>query len=74
MKKRIWSLLLAGLLALSSLGTAAFAEDGDLQNGGTAIGASGLCPHHTQHTADCGYTEATPGIPVTMSTTRAAAV
>ncbi len=63
MRRRICSLLLAGLMALSSLGTAAFAEGGVLQNGGIAIGASGLCEHHTEHTADCGYTEGIPEQP-----------
>lgn len=33
------------------------------QDSGAAIGASGLCEHHTEHTADCGYTEGTAEIP-----------
>lgn len=68
MRRRICSLLLAGLMALSSLGTAAFAEGGVLQNGGIAIGASGLCEHHTEHTADCGYTVASRSSPAIMNT------
>lgn len=33
------------------------------QEGGTTIGASGLCEHHPQHTPECGYTEGTPEVP-----------
>ena len=60
MKKRILSLAMALFVILSMLPTAAFAQDS-----GVAIGASGLCPHHTQHGADCGYTEGIPEQPCT---------
>lgn len=30
---------------------------------GTPPGASGLCEHHSEHTADCGYTVGTPEVP-----------
>ena len=31
--------------------------------GGTTIGASGLCEHHSEHTPECGYTEGTLEVP-----------
>ena len=62
MKKRILSLCMALFVIVSMLPTMAFAEAG-VQDSGAAIGASGLCKHHTEHTSDCGYTEGTPEQP-----------
>lgn len=58
MKRRILSLLLCAALCMGLLPTAVFAEAS-----GISMGASGLCEHHTEHTADCGYTEGTAGSP-----------
>lgn len=63
MKKRLLAALVSLCMVLTLLPAMAFAEDGDLQNGGTAIGASSLCEHHPAHTADCGYTEGTAESP-----------
>lgn len=46
MKKRLFSILTALALCLSLLPTAALAAESD-----------GLCEHHTEHTAECGYVE-----------------
>ena len=53
-KKRFLSLLLCGAMLFSLCPQAAFAE-------GTEAG--GLCEHHPQHTAECGYTEGSDGTP-----------
>lgn len=53
-KKRILSLLLCGALLFSLCPQAAFAEGAE---------AGGLCEHHPQHTAECGYTEGSEGTP-----------
>lgn len=58
MKKRLFAVLASLCMVVSMVPTMAFAQDS-----GTAIGASGLCEHHTEHTADCGYTEGTAEIP-----------
>ena len=58
MKKRLFAVLASLCMAVSMVPTMAFAQDS-----GAAIGASGLCEHHTEHTADCGYTEGTAEIP-----------
>lgn len=62
MKKRLFAAFVSLCLIVSMLPTMAFAEAG-VQDSGTTIGASGLCEHHTEHTADCGYTEGTAEIP-----------
>ena len=62
MKKRLFAAFVSLCLIVSMLPTMAFAEVG-VQDSGTTIGASGLCEHHTEHTADCGYTEGTAEIP-----------
>ena len=54
-KKRIAALLMTGAMLFSALPVNALA----VENPGTG----GLCEHHTEHTADCGYTEGTPGTP-----------
>lgn len=48
--KRLLSVALAGILVLGCVPAAAFAAEAD-----------GLCAHHTQHTADCGYSAAVEG-------------
>ena len=53
-KKRFLSLLLCGVMLLSLCSQAAFAE---------GVAAGGLCEHHPQHTAECGYTEGSEGAP-----------
>ena len=53
-KKRFLSLLLCGVMLLSLCSQAAFAE---------GVEAGGLCEHHPQHTAECGYTEGSEGAP-----------
>ena len=55
--KRIASLLLtiAMLFSMAATGVPAYGE-GMTEDGG-------LCPHHTAHTADCGYVEAQAGQP-----------
>ena len=58
MKKRLFAVLASLCMVVSMVPTMAFA-----QNSGAAIGASGLCEHHIEHTADCGYTEGTAEIP-----------
>ena len=55
-KKRFLSLLLCGAMLFSLCPQAAFAE-------GAAAG--GLCEHHPQHTAECGYAEDGEGAPCT---------
>ncbi len=61
--KKILSLLLAATLVIGAVPTTAFAEIDGAQDSGLSIGASGLCEHHAEHTADCGYTEGTPETP-----------
>ena len=55
MKQRILSLLLTGAMLLS-LCPPGLALELDGMTGG-------LCPHHTEHTEDCGYREAVEGHP-----------
>lgn len=49
-------LSIAMLFSMTGMNTVFAAE------GGTTIGSSGLCEHHAEHTADCGYTEGTPEV------------
>ena len=53
-KTRFLSLLLCGVMLFSLCSQAAFAE---------GVEAGGLCEHHPQHTAECGYTEGSEGAP-----------
>lgn len=55
-KKRFLSLLLCGAMLFSLCPQAAFAEGAE---------ADGLCEHHPQHTAECGYAPGTEGTPCT---------
>ena len=50
------SLLLCAVLLAGQLGTTIYAE-------GTASDTEGLCEHHPEHTAECGYVEAMEGHP-----------
>ena len=63
-KRKIISLLLCAAMLLSLCPTSVFAEAA-AQDSGIAIGASGLCEHHTEHNEDCGYTEGTTESPCT---------
>lgn len=58
--KRILSLLLCGVMLVSLVGLPARAEG----EGGDTPASQGLCPHHTAHTADCGYRDAVAGTPL----------
>lgn len=52
MPRRILSLVLSVVMVLSLMPMPTFAAEG-----------VGLCPHHTEHTADCGYVAAVAGKP-----------
>ena len=54
-RKRIAALLLAGAMLFTTLPVNALA----VENPDTG----GLCEHHPEHTADCGYTEGAEGAP-----------
>ena len=62
LKKRILSLLLCGAMLFSLCSQSVLAEENG-QAGGVTIGTSGLCEHHPEHNADCGYMEGTAGTP-----------
>lgn len=62
MKKRLFAAFVCLCMIVSMLPTMAFAEAG-VQDSGIVTSANGLCEHHTEHTADCGYTEGTAEIP-----------
>lgn len=57
LKKRIAALLMAGAMVCSTLPVNVLAVENSVQNVG------GLCQHHTEHNADCGYTEGIEGTP-----------
>ena len=59
LKKRIAALLMAGAMVCSTLPVHVLAVENSNQNVG------GLCEHHTEHNADCGYTEGSEGTPCT---------
>ena len=61
-KRRILSLLLAALLVFAQVGSVAYAEGNGIDTG---IDTGGLCKHHPEHTADCGYSEGTAETPCT---------
>lgn len=60
--KRLFAAIVSLCMIVSLLPTTAFAEAG-VQDSIVITGTSGLCEHHTKHTADCGYTEGTAEIP-----------
>lgn len=60
-RKRLFSLLLCGAMLFSLFPQPAFAVG--VQERGFSIGAGGLCEHHPEHTAECGYTEGSEGTP-----------
>ncbi len=62
LKKRILSLLLCGAMLVSLGPQSALAEENG-QAGGVTADTRGLCEHHPEHNADCGYTEGTAGTP-----------
>ena len=62
LKKRILSLLLCGAMLFSLCSQSVLAEENG-QAGGVTAGTSGLCEHHPEHNADCGYTEGIEGTP-----------
>ena len=57
LKKRIAALLMAGAMVCSTLPVNVLAVENSNRNVG------GLCEHHTEHNADCGYTEGIEGTP-----------
>ena len=57
LKKRITALLMAGVMVCSALPVNVLAVEHSNQN------VVGLCQHHTEHNADCGYTEGIEGTP-----------
>ncbi len=61
-RKRIFSLLLCCAMMISTCPQTVFATgtEGTQDSGQTITETGGLCEHHTEHTADCGYTEGTP--------------
>ena len=52
MMKRALSIFLACVFVLGLFPTAALAAEED---------SGGLCPHHQEHTEDCGYVDAVEG-------------
>ena len=62
LKRRILSLLLCGAM-LVSLGPQSVLAEENGQAGGVTAGTRGLCEHHPEHNADCGYREETAGTP-----------
>ena len=62
MKKRLLASLMALCLLVGLFPTAAMAA---------GIEDEGLCPHHTEHTAECGYAAPTEGTPCTHVHTEA---
>ena len=57
LRKRIAALLMAGAMVCSTLPVNVLAVENSNQN------VRGLCEHHTEHNADCGYAPATEGTP-----------
>ena len=62
-KRRILSLLLCGAMLFSLCTPTVFAETLPQYSGQSVTEAGGLCEHHPEHNADCGYTEGTAGTP-----------
>lgn len=61
MKRRLTAAFLCLCLLFTLLPATAFAEGEP--DSGVLPAQSALCEHHTEHTADCGYTEGTAEIP-----------
>ena len=59
LKKRIAALLMAGTMICSAFPENVLAVENSNQNRG------GLCEHHTEHDAGCGYTEGSEATPCT---------
>ena len=57
MKRKIFSILLSGIMVFSLCSQPVHAEE-NRQSGGTTIE---YCEHHTEHTAECGYVAPTEG-------------
>ena len=57
MKRRIFSILLSGIMVFSLCSQPVHAEE-NRQSGGTTIEC---CEHHTEHTPECGYVAPTEG-------------
>ena len=57
-RKRLFSWLLCGAVLISLCPQPALAMG--VQGSGVATEESGLCEHHPDHTAGCGYSEGTP--------------
>lgn len=68
-KKKILSLVLCVIMLFSMFPQAVFAE-GIWSGGGSKV-IGGLCEHHPKHTAQCGYTPGTAGMPCTHQHTEA---
>ena len=62
-KRRILSLLLSGAMLFSLCTPTVFAETPTQDRGQSVTETGGLCEHHPEHNADCGYTEGTAGTP-----------
>ena len=61
--KRKWKRTLSIILSLAMLFSMTGMNTVFATEGGQTIGASGLCEHHEEHTAECGYSEGTPEVP-----------
>lgn len=57
MKRKIFSILLSGIMVFSLCSQSVHGEE-NRQSGGTTIE---YCEHHTEHTAECGYVAPTEG-------------
>ncbi|MBT9776939.1 hypothetical protein GPL15_10525 [Clostridium sp. MCC353] len=58
-----WRRTLSVLLPIAMLFSMTGMNTVSALEGGPVIGGSGLCEHHKEHTADCGYTEGMPEVP-----------
>lgn len=68
LKQRVLPLLLSAAMVVSMNGGPVYATgSGNTADRENTVGsentAGGLCEHHPEHTADCGYVEAQPGTP-----------
>ena len=61
-RKRLLSWLLCGAMLFSLCPQSVLAESG-AQDSGQTVTAGGLCEHHPEHDADCGYLEGSEGTP-----------
>jgi len=75
-KKRLLSLLLSCMLIFSFLPQPVLAEEGKTdsaqtsETGDTRTDATGLCEHHPEHTAECGYNREHRKYPAAMNIRR----